>query len=31
MGDIVIDACYKPHKTREKVSEAFVGQMKEAS
>lgn len=31
MGDIVVHACYEPHKTREKVSEAFVGEMEEAS
>lgn len=28
MGDIVVDACYKPHKTREKVNEASIGQMR---
>lgn len=31
MGDIVVDACCEPHKTREKVSKAFVGEMEEAS
>lgn len=31
MGEIVVDACYKLHKIREKVNEAFVGQMEEAS
>lgn len=31
MGDIVVDACYKPPKNEEEVNEAFVGQMEQAS